>query len=294
LERPTEAAKGADTVYGNILKVVRELLNWAQARSLSIKRLGVSTAGQVDPSGSIAYATDTFPGWTGFPLKAKLEAELGLEVFVENDAHAAAWGEKYFGIAQGIEDFIMLTLGTGIGGVFFTKGSLYTGSGNLAGLLGHMTIDLLGVECNCGGRGCLEQYASATGIVRQAREAAAEWPDGALAKLLASQGDFSAKDVFTAAGFGEPAAKLVVEKAAEYLGAGIGSLLNLLNPELVVLAGGVSEAGEPWLELVSKAVKGYCTEAARRGVSIKLSKFPSHCGLFGAAAVAQAGGITRL
>ncbi len=292
-QRPTQARKGAETVFANIVSMVKDTLQWADGRSYHVARVGVSTAGQVDSSGRIAYATDTFPGWTGFPLRQRLEAELGLKVYVENDALAAAWGEKYFGLARDADDFIMLTLGTGIGGAIFSRGRLFTGFANLAGLIGHMTIDPLGIECNCGGRGCLERYAAATAIVQQVRDALGVGTKSRLADP-AFQGTLTAKDVFDAAREGDVLAQSVLERAALYLGAGIGSLLNLLNPELVVLSGGLTLAGEWWLHIVEQNVEKYATEAAREGVALRYSEFLSECGLFGAAAVGHSCGIPRL
>jgi glucokinase len=293
-ERSTQAYKGADAVYLNIINVVQDVLHWARRESIFISSLGVSTAGQVDSHGVIVYATDTFPGWIGYPLRERLQDELGLDVFVENDAFAAGWGEKSFGIARDIQDFVMITLGTGIGGSIFTKGGLLTGSANLAGLIGHMTVDPFGVECNCGGRGCLECYASGTAISKQAREALDLAVDSPLVQLFKSKGDITAKDVFDAARLGDSVAHQVLDCAATCLGAGVGSLINVLNPELVVLSGGLSRAGNEWLHLIEESAKRYSTSAAIRGVKIQFSEFLSNCGLIGAAAVAHSSGIRRI
>ena len=296
LQVPTSASSGSEVVFNNIKRVAEELLEWARTRGVPIEKLGISTAGQVDPSsGKILYATDTFPGWTGFPLQERLETDLRLEVFVENDAFAAGWGEKCFGLAQGVDDFIMITLGTGIGGALFTRGRLITGCHNLAGLIGHMTIDPFGKLCNCGGRGCLEQYASGTAMAERAVELAKHSHDGTIKQKIRELGhDFSAKDVFAIANTGDPMAQEIVAEAATYLGAGIGGLMNLLNPELVVLSGGISKSGNVFLMQVIEAAQNHSTPAAFDKSRINISAFYDDCGLVGAGAVAYTAGIERL
>lgn len=296
VEIPTEASRGSEAVFSNIKSVAEELLRWADLKGVPVSRIGISTAGQVDPSaGTILYATDTFPGWTGFPLKQRLQPEFGLEVFVENDALAAGWGEKCFGLAQDAHDFIMLTLGTGVGGAVFARGKLLSGSANLAGLIGHMTVDPYGRPCNCGGRGCVEQYASATAIAKTALQSVGLPSDSVLRGKISRAGSaLSAKDVFDAARLGDGRAQEVVAEAALYLGAAIGSLINLLNPELVVLSGGVSRAGDYFLRQVHAAAQQYSTAVAFENVDIRISQFMEYCGVMGAGAVAYTSGIHRL
>ena len=295
LKMPTGAGSGSEVVFDNIKRVAEQLLEWCRTREIRIGKLGISTAGQVDPAaGRILYATDTFPGWTGFPLKERLETDLRLEVFVENDAFAAGWGEKCFGLAQEVSDFIMITLGTGIGGALFARGRLLTGSHNLAGLIGHMTIDPLGKPCNCGGRGCLEQYSSGTAIAGRALELTRLSQYSAFKEKIEELHSFSARDVFDLAGSGDPMAQEIVAEAAIYLGAGIGGLITLLNPELVVLSGGVSRSGNFFLRQVTEAAKNHSTPASFGKARINISEFVDDCGLIGAGAVAYTSGIERL
>ncbi len=295
-QKSTEAFLGARHVLESTIGVARQLAGVAQVNSISVSRIGISTAGQVDSdTGTVTYATDTIPGWTGVNVKNRLERSIGLTAFVENDASAAAWGEKVFGVAQNSQNFVMITLGTGVGGAVFVRGRLLSGSTGLAGLVGHVSVNPDGIQCICGGRGCLEAYASGTGIAKAAREAIGAKSGGRLAEIAsANLGDISAKDVFDAAKCGDPIATSIVMQAAKYLGTSIGGLVTLLNPELVVIGGGVSNAGRLLLNPTLKSVRSHCSPGAFAKANVSFSRFLDECGLIGAAAVAHTCGIPRI
>lgn len=295
-QKGTQASMGEERVLGNIISVADRLVKVAEADSIAVSRMGIATAGQVDPNtGTITYATDNIPGWTGVAVKDTLERSTGLTVFVENDALAAGWGEKVFGVAESAQDFVIITLGTGVGGAVFVKGRLLPGSTGLAGLIGHMSIVPEGVPCNCGGRGCLEAYVSGPAIAKAAKDAIRDKPEGLLAELAsASSGEITAKDVFDTAKYGDPIAMSIVMRTAKYLGTGIGSIVTLLNPELVIIGGGVSKAGSLLLGPTIESAEAHCSPAAFSGVTVGLSKFLDDCGLMGAAAIAYTCGIPRI
>jgi glucokinase len=296
MQKSTQASMAAERVLENITSVADQLVKIAQANSIAVNRMGLATAGQVDPdTGTITYATDTIPGWTGVAVKDRLECSTGLTTFVENDAFAAGWGEKVFGVAHDSQDFVMMTLGTGVGGAVFVKGRLLPGSTGLAGLIGHVSIDPDGMSCICGGRGCLEAYVSGTGIAKAAREAIGAESESLLAEIAsASLGDITAKDVFDAAKYGDPIAMSIVMRTAKYLGTGIGGLITLLNPELIIIGGGVSNAGSLLLDPTLESVKSHCSPAAFAKATVCFSRFLDDCGLMGAAAIAYTCGIPRI
>ncbi len=148
---PTEAEKGAEKVLKNIYAVIDDLLEKSKSKGYFIEGIGISTFGQLDHiNGVIKYATNTIPDWTGFKLKKAIEEKFNINTVIENDAYCAAWGEVVFGSARNYKDIIILTLGTGIGGAFLTKGKLYGGSNGYAGLIGHTSIEPYGHDCNCG------------------------------------------------------------------------------------------------------------------------------------------------
>jgi glucokinase len=184
-------------------------------------------------------------GWVNMPLRAKLAEGLGLVTALDNDANCAILGEAWVGAARGGTHVIGMTIGTGIGGGIVLNGKLHHGASDCAGEIGHVTIDLDGRRCGCGNYGCLEAYASGTAIAERAREALAGETEGVLMTMCEGQlPKVTAQMVYKAANEGDLIAIDVVRETARFLGAGIGALLNVLNPEVVVLAGGVVNAGE--------------------------------------------------
>ena len=185
--------------------------------------------------------------WRNAPLRDLVAAEIGLPVVVENDANAAAWGEFVFGTGAEVDDMLMVTVGTGLGGGIVADGALYRGSFGIGGEVGHMRVVPDGHRCGCGNRGCWEVYASGTALVREARALAASGSPKAGAMLDLAGGDaadITGGMVTEAATHGDPAAAELLEDLGRWLGEGIASVAAILDPELVVIAGGVAEAGD--------------------------------------------------
>lgn len=223
---PTDAARGGSAVMAAIEEALAAAL--AESGTGRVAGIGISAAGQVDwRTGRIAYASPNIPGWSGTPVKERLEARFGLDVTVDNDANAAAYGEAWAGAGRGIRDLAMVTIGTGLGGGLIAGGTLVRGGRFKGGEVGHMVIQADGVLCNCGQRGCWEAYASGTAIARLAREAG-----------LA--GAPAAPEVFARAEAGDAAARDVLSRAVRYLAQGLVSLSNVLDPDAFVLGGGVA------------------------------------------------------
>ena len=189
----------------------------------------------------------------GIPLKDELEPRIGLPLTVENDANAAAWGEFRFGVGSEADHLVFVTLGTGVGGGVITHGVLLRGAQGSGGELGHVTIHATGPRCACGNRGCLEALASGSAIQRRAREVAVEHPHSALGRLAAERRVLG-EDVTRLAREGDEAALSVLEEAGRWLGIGLAGFVNIFNPEVVAVGGGVMDAGELILEAAREEV----------------------------------------
>jgi glucokinase len=215
--------------------------------SYSVESVGISAAGFVSSDRKTMLATPNIAGWNGVDLDAQLTSLLGLPVVIENDANAAAWGEAAFGAGRGHDHLLIVTVGTGIGGGIVVNGNLYRGGFGTAAEIGHMRVVPEGHLCGCGARGCFEQYASGSALMRHAREAISATPE--LARNLLALGNgtldgLTGKHITEAAQSGDPVALAAFNTTAHFLGAGIASLCVILDPTRVVIGGGVVEAGE--------------------------------------------------
>jgi glucokinase len=220
------------------------------------------------------------------PLKDELEPEVGLPLSIENDANAAAWGEFRFGAGSEVEHLIFMTLGTGVGGGVISHGVLLRGAQGVGGELGHMTIHPTGPRCGCGNRGCLEALASGTAIQRRAREVANERPASALGRL-AIERQVLGEDVTELAREGDEAAISVLEEAGRWLGIGLAGFVNVFNPKVVAIGGGVVGAGDLILEPARREVHLRAISPARDFVEIKEATLGPESGVLGAAALAR-------
>jgi len=222
----------------------------------------------------------------GIPLKGELEPKIGLPLTIENDANAAAWGEFRFGAGSEVDHLVFVTLGTGIGGGVITHGVLMRGAQGSGGELGHVTIQATGPRCACGNHGCLEALASGTAIGRRARELAIETPDSALGRL-ATKRQILGEDVTELAREGDGVALSVLEETGRWLGAGLAGFVNIFNPEVVAVGGGVMEAGELILEAARKEVVLRARSPSRDLAEVKVATLGPKSGLLGAAALAR-------
>lgn len=262
---------GRAALLAHLSRTVDQCLRCAGEEGHPVSAIGIATAGWVDTdSGSIAYATENLPGWTGAPVRDVLEAEFGLPTFVENDANVLAHAERRFGAAQGLNDFVCITLGTGVGGGCYANGALIRGANCFANAIGHMNIRPGGLPCTCGQSGCLEMYANATAFVRSADDPMLD----------------TAEKVIAAANEGHRGAREAIRKCAEALADGCASVLHLLDPRMIVLSGGLAQSNV----LLSRDVEDFLREKVmnweRRGVEIRISTLGYHSGVLGAAALA--------
>jgi glucokinase len=222
----------------------------------------------------------------GIPLKDELEPRIGLPLTVENDNNAAAWGEFRYGAGSGAEHFVYVGLGTGIGGGIVIYGELLRGAQGSAGELGHVTINPTGPRCACGNRGCLEAYSSGSAIERRAREVAAEQPYSALGRL-ASERRVLGEDVGRLAREGDEASLSVLEEAGRWLGIGLAGFVNIFNPEVVAVGGGVMASGDLILKPAREEVYLRARSPGRDLVEVRQATRGADSGVLGAAALAR-------
>ena len=237
--------EGGSALTQTIADVANELLS-----AFPVESIGVSAAGFISSDRQTILATPNIAGWNGVNLDKELTQILSKRIVLENDANAAAWGEFKFGAGRGRNDLMLLTLGTGVGGGLILDGSLFRGAFGIGAELGHMRLVPDGHLCGCGIRGCLEQYASGSALLRHAREAISASPD--IARNLLARGDGSleglkGEHITDAAREGDPVALAAFNTMANYLGAGIASLCAVIDPSCIVLGGGVIDAGEIFL-----------------------------------------------
>ncbi len=228
----TPAFAGREVLLNHLKRVGRDLLDRANTMGQAPAALGVATAGWVNTeTGTVAYATENLPGWTGTRVGDELYASLGIPVAVENDANAFAMAEKHFGAGRGLRDFVCITLGTGVGGGCFVRGDLNRGAHFFANALGHINLVPGGLPCTCGNRGCLEVYCNAAALLRYAGEHFQ-----------------TVEDIIAAGNSGDNDAALAILRLAKYLGQGCFSLVQLLDPEALILSGGLVQNNSALME----------------------------------------------
>jgi len=283
VSEPTFSEQGADAVLGRIAKLARASM--AAARGKEIAGVGIGSPGPLDTKTGVVLLTPNL-GWTNFPLRDRLTQALGLPATLDNDANCAIFGEWWRGAARGADHVVGLTIGTGIGGGIVLGGEIYRGASDIAGEIGHMTIDSTGRLCKCGNYGCLEAYASGPAIAARAVEGIRPGADTSLPKYV--NGDLSkitAQVVYEAAHDGDDYAREVVKDTAKFLGAGVASIINIFNPEVVVICGGVTLAGDRLFEPLRAEVRRRAFKPAVEVCRIVPGELTGTAGVYGAAAV---------
>ena len=278
-------SRDLDAVENIVVDAINDL-----AKRHAIEAVGVGAAGFVDRGRSKVLLAPNL-GWTDANLRLALEAATDLPVVIENDANAAAWGEREYGGGQGASDMIAVTVGTGIGGGLILDGALYRGRHGLAAEIGHMAVEPDGRKCACGQRGCWEQYASGNALVREARALAAD--RRAEAEILLDLGDGTPEGVqgahvTEAARAGDAVALEAFAFTGTWLGRGMATLAALLDPEVFVIGGGVSEAGDLLFVPARQAFLEFLSGREARPVpAVRLAKLGNDAGIVGAAALAR-------
>jgi glucokinase len=283
-QAPSHADRGPDQMIARHIELGRQAVSAAGVDWDDIEAIGIACGGPLDPEAGIIQSPPSLPGWDDIPLAVLVESALDRPTVVENDATACALAESWFGAGRdrGARHLVYLTISTGVGGGLVLDGRLYRGAAGNAGELGHLTVDYLGRQCGCGRRGCLEAYVSGTNIGLRAREALAT---GRTSSLSALPG-VTAADVSGAAAGGDALAQEVWDETTAILGSAIANILDVFNPELVVLGGGVTRAGDQLLVPVRETALRQAMAPARAAADIVLAGLGDQLGVVSAASVA--------
>ncbi|TBL79011.1 ROK family protein [Paenibacillus thalictri] len=280
----TLAHEGAEAVIGRIIEGIRRVVSYAQEQGHgeNITGIGIGCPGPLDPFTGVVLSPSTLPGMVDIPLQHIVHSEFGLPVYVNNDANAAALGEWLYGSGRGTNNMIYLTISTGIGAGIVIDGRLLLGEQGSAGEVGHMIIDPYGPMCSCSNRGCWEACASGTAIADIAIERLAnETSDSQLRQIT---GPVTAKEVITAALNNDRLAMEIMEQTRIYLGIGLINMINLFNPQKVVIGGGVSKAGDFLLQPAVDMAKQR-SQPGMNDVAFVMAELGDDVGLYGAAAL---------
>jgi glucokinase len=275
---PTAGTKG-------ILAVAEELLSRGSHAGADVKCIGIGAAGFINaPTGSVTFAPNLT--YDDPQIALAVHSRTDLPVIVDNDANAAAWGERAFGTARGCDDMVLLTLGTGIGSGFIAGGRLVRGHTGAGAEFGHVVVDPDGPQCRCGLRGCLEQFASGEAIEKMAKQSIRDNPDSSILSFAGSADHIEGKHVAMAARERDTVALEVLRKAGFYLGIGLSNLVNLFDPETIVLGGSVVHAGEAYLGPARDQLFAMTTAQRRRPMRLDVTSLGNDAGILGAAALA--------
>lgn len=284
---PTNILDNGNHIVPDIIEAINHRLNLYHLDKSDFIGVGMGTPGSVNiEEGTVKAAFNL--NWAETHEVGKPIAEgVGLPFILDNDANVAALGERWVGAGENNPDVVFITLGTGVGGGIIAAGELIHGVAGAGGEIGHICVDPDGFECTCGNRGCLETVTSATGIVRIARQFAEEYEGDSAVKAAIDNGEeVTSKDIFVAAGSGDKFSLSVVDKFAYYLGFACANLGSTLNPDSIVIGGGVSAAGEFLREKVEAYFQKYAFSTVRHTTKIKLAVLGNDAGIIGAASLA--------
>jgi glucokinase len=283
LKHPTPAAEVAGDLVHALVNAAHECESRGDADGGKITAVSVAVPGTVDFEAGVVITSPNIPCLNGFHLGAALQRELKWPAFVENDANAAAVGEMWQGAGRGYSHLICVTLGTGVGGGIILNGELWRGADASAAEIGHLVVDpFSGISCTCGSSGCLEVYASATAIVRMTREAQSGYPTS----VLNVDDGLTSEQIFQAGLAGDELALEVFSRMGVYLGIGLASLVNVLNPEIIVIAGGVANGWDLFERQMNQQVFERAFPLLAQWVKITRAECGDDAGLLGAAQLA--------
>ena len=276
-KEPTHAADGWKKVVGRLVNNINQQRAIAEQRGMHVMAVGVGAPGIIQMDKGIVVKSPNFPDWNNLPLRDELEKVLHVPVVIENDANAAALGEQWRGAGCGIDSMILLTLGTGVGGGIVLNNKIWQGADGMAGEVGHITLIPDGRPCGCGNTGCLEMYASARGIVQSYREASG-MTEAAQASSVTSE------MVYQTARNGDPVALHVMKEMGRLLGIGIANLINIFNPQMIVLGGGVKDAWDLFIGATHEEIMRRAFQVPAERTKIVPSLLGDDAGMIGAAA----------
>jgi len=287
-----QAKLGRDAILNNLNKAIEKSLTYADKKRIRIEGIGVGSPGTVNlESGKIEGSCPNMPQMVNANLKRWLSSYFKFPIYVDNDANVMALAEFKFGAAKGYKDAFCLTIGTGIGGGIILDGKLFHGSNFAGAEFGHMSICYNGRKCRCGGIGCLETYASAPAMVKDTKRLLHRNRKSIVHKLIKEDlNRLTAEVIFQAERKGDALASGVINQACAYLGAGIASAVNLLNPQVVVIGGGVSEGGKSFIRRIENEVTTRAFPSATRKLKVVKAKLGNDAGFIGAAILCSSAG----
>lgn len=278
---PTLAEAGMKETTGRILAALDKV-----CRRRGVDKpaaIGIAIAGLIDMERGVVVTSPHLPGWKQVPLAEKVERATGVRTLLINDANAAAVGEHIYGAGRGVDNLIYITVSTGIGGGIILGGELYFGFCGTAGEIGHMVIEAHGPPCDCGSRGCLETLASGSALAREAMERISQREPTSIMELSKGQ-PITAQTIYRAARLGDRLAQELIEQAATYLGVGLANLVNIFNPQLIIVGGGLSRMGRRLLAPAVREMKARAFALPARKVRVVRARLGADAGVLGAIA----------
>jgi glucokinase-like ROK family protein len=292
LDRRSEIADvrdGPRPVIDRVKALLADLLKEREARPQDVLAIGVGVPGPVEQASGRLTFPPIMPGWDQFPVREAFAGEYAAPVFVDNEVNIMALGEHWGGVAKGVNDVIFVKIGTGIGSGIILGGRLHRGAQGCAGDFGHICVDPEGPLCSCGNSGCLETMAAAPAIVLAAEQCARERGSSTFTAILQERGELNMKDVGEAARHGDYCALTVIRKSGRLIGQTLASVVNVLNPSMIVIGGGVSRLGHALLAEVRSAVYQRSLPLATRNLPIVMSELDDVAGVVGASVMAAEG-----
>ena len=287
---PTYAKMGYEYTVNSMKDAIRDLLKETKLQPTDIEGIGFGFPGQIDCQKGIVRLAPNIPGWVNVPIAQMIEEEFNIPTRIDNDVRCAALGELKFGAGRGCENFICITVGTGIGSGIVINGKVVRGASNAAGELGHIKLQMQGGPiCGCGDTGCLEAFASGPSIVAMAQDYIRGGKSTKFREMAAAEGgEITPYMVAKAAEAGDPVAKRIFEIVGEYIGIGLTSVINLLNPEKVIIGGGVAEAGDLLFDPIRRTIKERAMVVAGEAVEIVPAELGNSAGVIGASMLIDA------
>jgi len=284
-QRPTMVDKGPEPLMHLVTNISEILLFYAAEEEYDVRWLGVGTPGAVDNrEGKVIGCSPNIKGWEGMEIGRILHERLNLPIYVDNDVNAMALAETRFGAAVGYKSVICITVGTGVGGGVILDGKLWRGANFAAGELGHISIDMNGAQCRCGNKGCVEAYCSSSAIISRVTNKLNNGLTPVFKEVLdGSLDNLNIKKLFAAAKKEDEIAIEVLSETAEYLGRGLAGVVNLFNPEIVVIGGGVADGGTNFIDKVAEVIKKYAFEPATSNLRVTRATLGNDAGFIGAA-----------
>lgn len=284
----TNCPRPEKEIADDMAKMALQAVKNANLDISDIEWIGIGTPGIANSTTGIIERANNL-GFVNTPMVKYISESIDKPVFIENDANAAAYGEYVAGAAKGAKNAVCITLGTGVGGGIIVDGKIYAGSNFAGAEIGHTVIEVDGAQCSCGRKGCFEAYSSATGLIRMSKEAMAQFPESIMNKMAEEKGKVTARTSFDAMRAGDKPAKDVVDKYIKYLAAGITNTINIFQPDVLCIGGGVCNEGDPLLLPVKALVEkeDFASNSEKR-TEIVIAKLGNDAGIIGAAFLGRA------